>query len=88
MLGASVSGIVYLLSRDFLIMLAGALLVAVPVAWYFMNSWLHDFAYRITISWWVFALAGLLSAVIAMCTVSYQAIRAARTNPAESLRSE
>ena len=87
-LGASVSGIVYLLSRDFLIMLAGALLVAVPVAWYFMNSWLHDFAYRITISWWIFALAGLLSAVIAMCTVSYQAIRAARTNPAESLRSE
>jgi len=69
-------------------MVAGALLVAVPVAWYFMNSWLHDFAYRITISWWVFVLAGSLSALIAMCTVSYQAIRAARTNPAESLRSE
>jgi len=87
-LGASVTGIVYLLSRDFLIMVAGALLVAVPVAWYFMNNWLHDFAYRITIGWWVFVLAGLLSALIAMCTVSYQAIRAARTNPADSLRSE
>lgn len=87
-LGASVTGIVYLLSRDFLMMVAGALLVAVPVAWYFMNSWLHDFAYRITISWWVFVLAGLLSALIAMCTVSYQAIRAARANPADSLRSE
>lgn len=87
-LGASVSGIVYLLSRDFLMMVAAALLVAVPVAWYFMNNWLHDFAYRITISGWVFVLAGLLSALIAMCTVSYQAIRAARTNPVESLRAE
>lgn len=87
-LGASVAGIVYLLSRDFLMMVAGALLVAVPLAWYFMNNWLHDFAYRITIGWWVFVLAGLLSALIAMCTVSYQAISAARTNPADSLRSE
>ncbi|HVU58521.1 MAG TPA: ABC transporter permease [Puia sp.] len=87
-LGASVSGIVYLLSRDFLAMVGGALLVAAPVAWYFMNNWLHEFAYRITIGWWVFVLAGLLSAIIAMCTVSYQAIRAAMANPADSLRSE
>jgi putative ABC transport system permease protein len=87
-LGASVTGIVYLLSRDFLVMVGGALLVAVPVAWYFMNSWLQEFAYRIAIGWWVFVVAGLLSAFIAMCTVGYQAIRAARANPAVSLRSE
>jgi putative ABC transport system permease protein len=87
-LGASVSGIVYLLSREFLMLVAGALVVAVPVGWYFMNNWLHDFAYRIKIGWWVFALTGLLSALIAMCTVGYQAVRAARANPADSLRSE
>jgi len=87
-LGATVPGIVYLLSKDFLIMVAEALLVAVPVAWYFMNEWLHNFAYRIAIGWWIFALAGLLSTLIALCTVGYQSIRAALVNPAKSLRSE
>jgi putative ABC transport system permease protein len=87
-LGASVTGIVYLLSRDFLVMVGGALLVAVPVAWYFMNNWLHAFAYRIAISWWIFVLAGSLSALIAMCTVSFQAVRAAWVNPADSLRND
>ena len=87
-LGATVPGIVYLLSRDFLIMVAEALVVAVPVAWYFMNEWLRNFAYRITIGWWIFALAGVLSALIAVCTVGYQSIRAALVNPVKSLRSE
>lgn len=87
-LGATVPGIVYLLSKDFLIMVAGAMVVAVPAAWWFMHTWLQNFAYRIPINWWVFALAGLLSAVIALCTVSYQAIKAATANPATSLRSE
>ena len=87
-LGATVPGIVYLLSKDFLIMVAEGLLVAVPVAWYFMNQWLHNFAYRIAIGWWIFALAGVLSALIALCTVGYQSIRAALVNPVKSLRSE
>jgi putative ABC transport system permease protein len=87
-LGASVQGIVYLLSKDFLIMVAGAMVLAVPAAWWFMHAWLQNFAYRISLHWWAFALAGLLSAVIALCTVSYQAVRAAMANPAESLRSE
>ncbi|MBN9382240.1 MAG: ABC transporter permease [Chitinophagaceae bacterium] len=87
-LGATVPSIVYLLSKDFLIMVAGAMIVAVPAAWWFMHAWLQNFSYRIHINAWVFALAGLLSAAIALCTVSYQAIKAAMTNPAESLRSE
>ena len=87
-LGSSVQGIVYLLSKDFLIMVAGAMVVAVPVAWWFMHAWLQNFAYRISLHWWVFALAGLLSAVIALCTVGYQAVKAAIANPAESLRTE
>ncbi|WP_431217848.1 ABC transporter permease [Puia sp. P3] len=87
-LGATVPGIVYLLSRDFLVMVAEALLVAVPLAWYFMNEWLHNFAYRIAIGWWIFALAGILSALIALCTVGYQSVRAALVNPVKSLRSE
>ena len=87
-LGATVPGIVYLLSKDFLIMVAEALLVAVPVAWYFMNEWLHNFAYRITIGWWIFALAGVLSALIALGTVGYQSVRAALVNPVKSLRSD
>ena len=69
-------------------MVAEGLLVAVPVAWYFMNQWLHNFAYRIAIGWWIFALAGVLSALIALCTVGYQSVRAALVNPVKSLRSE
>jgi len=87
-LGATVPGIVYLLSKDFLIMVAGAMVVAVPAAWWCMHTWLQNFSYRISIHWWVFALAGLLSGVIALCTVSYQAVRAALANPAESLKAE
>ncbi len=87
-LGASVSGIVALLSKDFLKLVLIAIVVASPVAWYVMNRWLQDFAYHIQIEWWIFAVAGLLAVSIALLTVSFQSIRAALMNPVKSLRSE
>ena len=87
-LGASVSSIVTLLSKDFLKPVAVAILLATPVAWYAMNWWLRDFAYKINVSWWVFALAGGLAVNIALLTVSFQSIKAALMNPVKSLRSE
>lgn len=87
-LGASVSSIVGLLSKDFLQLIFISLLLASPVAWWGMNQWLADFAYKITISWWVFVSAGLLATGIALLTVSFQSIKAALTNPVKSLRSE
>jgi len=87
-LGASVTSVVALLSKDFLKPVLVALLIALPLAWYGMNRWLQDFAYRITIPWWVFALAGLLSVGIALLTVSFQSVKAALANPIKSLRSE
>jgi putative ABC transport system permease protein len=87
-LGASVTGIVGLLSKDFIRMVGIAFIIASPIAWYVMNRWLEDFAYRIDIEWWKFALAGLVAVIIALLTVSFQAIRAAVANPVESLRSE
>jgi putative ABC transport system permease protein len=87
-LGASVTGLVALLSRDFLRLVLIALLIASPLAWYLMNGWLEDFAYRIDIQWWVFVLAGLLAVGIAFLTVSFQSIKAAMANPVDSLRSE
>jgi putative ABC transport system permease protein len=87
-LGANVSGIVGLLSRDFLKLVVFAALMAFPVAWYAMNNWLKDFAYRIHIQWWVFVLAGVLAALIAFITVSFQSIKAAIANPVKSLRTE
>lgn len=87
-LGASVSGIVVLLSKDFLILIAVALLIASPLAWYFMNEWLQDFAYRIDISWLVFATAGFFAILIAFITISYQTIKAGLTNPVKNLRTE
>jgi ABC-type antimicrobial peptide transport system permease subunit len=87
-LGASITNITSLLSKDFLKLVLIAFLIAVPISWYFMNKWLEDFAYRITISWWFFALAGILAAAIALATVSYQAIKSANTNPVKSLRTE
>ena len=87
-LGASLSQIITLFSLDFLKLVGIALLIAGPLGWYFMNSWLHDFAYRITLSWWVFALAGAGVTAMALLTVSYQAIKAALANPVTSLRSE
>jgi putative ABC transport system permease protein len=87
-LGASTSGIVYLLSKDFLKIVLLSVVVSVPLAGYFMSQWLHDFPYRINIGWWVYALAALTSVCIAMLTVSIQAIKAAMANPAKSLKTE
>ncbi|MBK7870005.1 MAG: ABC transporter permease [Saprospiraceae bacterium] len=87
-LGASGLNIVRLISRDFLKLVAVAIVLAVPVAWYLMNNWLDTFAYRIDIQWWVFVLAGVAALAIALLTVASQALRAAATNPVESLRTE
>jgi putative ABC transport system permease protein len=87
-LGASVPSIVSLLSTSFLKPVVIAMLIAFPVAWYVMNKWLQDFAYKVNIDWWVFALAGLLTICIALLTVSYQSIKAAFSNPVKSLRTE
>ncbi len=87
-LGASVASIVTLLSKDFLKLVLIAIVIASPLAWYAMHQWLADFAYKIDIEWWVFALAGLLAVGIALLTVSFQSIKAALMNPVKSLRSE
>ena len=87
-LGASVQSLVSMLSKDFLKLVIIAALIAFPLAWYAMNQWLQSFAYPTDVSWWIFALAGAATAVIALLTVSFQAIKAALTNPVESLRSE
>jgi putative ABC transport system permease protein len=77
-----------LLSRDFLLLVGLAMLIAFPLAWWAMHRWLQDFAYRISIGWEVFALAALLATGIAVLTVSFQAVKAALANPVNSLRSE
>ena len=87
-LGASDLGIVQMLSSDFVKLVGIAILIASPIAWYAMNRWLADFAYRIDIEWWMFGIAGLMAVMIALLTVSFQAVRAAGANPVESLRSE
>ncbi|QDK77955.1 FtsX-like permease family protein [Spirosoma sp. KCTC 42546] len=87
-LGASVPSIVALLSKDFLKLVVAAIVIASPIAWYAMDKWLSDFAYKIDIEWWVFALAGSLAILIALVTVSFQSVRAALMNPVKSLRSE
>lgn len=87
-LGASVSSILMLLSKDFVKLILIASIVAFPAAWWVMNRWLQDFAYRIDIQWWMFAVAGVAALGIALLTVSFQAIKAAVANPVKSLRSE
>ena len=87
-MGASVSNIVGLLSKDFLKLVLVAFVIASPLAWYVMNKWLEDFAYRIGIAWWVFLVAGLTAIIIALLTVSFQAFKAAIANPVKSLRTE
>jgi predicted permease len=87
-LGASVAGIARLLSRDFLWLVLLAIAIASPLAWWAMNRWLQNYEYRISIDWWLFALAGLMVLVIALLTVSFQAIEAAMANPVKSLRTE
>jgi len=87
-LGASVHSIFVLLTRDFISLIMIAFVVATPVAWWAMNNWLQNFAYRVEISWWIFAIAGLAAIMIALITVSFQAIKSAIANPVSSLRSE
>lgn len=87
-LGASIPGLVNLLSKDFLMLVLIAIIIATPLSWIFMNEWLKDFAYRISISWMVFIAAGLVAVLIALLTVSVKAIKAAVANPVKSLRTE
>jgi putative ABC transport system permease protein len=87
-LGASVRNIVMLFSKEFLILIGIAFVIAAPLAWYFMHNWLQDFVYRINISWWILALAGVLAALVALITISFKALRAAVANPVTSLRTE
>jgi putative ABC transport system permease protein len=87
-LGANVTTIVTLLSKDFLKLVIIAAVIAFPVAWWAMNKWLQDFAYRINIPWWIFLLAGIVAALVALITISFQAIKAAVANPVKNLRTE
>jgi putative ABC transport system permease protein len=87
-LGASVGSLFTLLSREFVILVFISLLIASPVAWWAMNKWLTNYSYSIHISWWIFALAGVVAILITLTTVSFQAAKAALTNPIKSLRSE
>lgn len=87
-LGASVSSILVLLSKDFLKLVLMAVVIATPIAWWVMNSWLENFQFKIQISWWIFALTGLIMAIIALLTVSFQSLKAALLNPVKSLKNE
>jgi putative ABC transport system permease protein len=87
-LGASTGNIVYLFSKEFIILITIAFAIAAPLAWYYMHQWLQDYVYRISISWWLFAAGGIIAIIIALATISFQAIKAAMANPVKSLRSE
>jgi putative ABC transport system permease protein len=87
-LGASVAGITGLLAKDFMKIVLVSFVLASPIAWWAMNAWLDDFAYRVDLQWWIFALAGIGAVVIAFLTVGFQSVRAALANPVRSLRSE
>jgi len=86
--GAAVSEILIMLNKDFVVWVAIAFVIAVPIAWYVMNNWLLNFAYRIGLPWWIFALAGIMALLIALITVSIQTFKVARRNPVEALRYE
>jgi putative ABC transport system permease protein len=87
-LGSGVGEIVKLLSKDFLKLILISFLIASPAAWYIMYNWLQDFAYKISIGWWIFLIAGTIAILIALLTISFQAIKAALANPVKSLRTE
>jgi ABC-type antimicrobial peptide transport system permease subunit len=87
-LGATAGNIVYLFSKEFIILIAIAFAIATPIAGYFMHQWLQDYVYRINISWWLFAAGGLVAIIIALATISFQALKAAVANPVKSLRTE
>lgn len=87
-LGASVSGITALITKEFIKPVCIALLIAIPIAWWAMNTWLQDFSYRIHVQWWIFIAAGAVAIAIAILTVSFHAVKAAIANPVKSLRTE
>src|SRR5207253_9589137 len=87
-LGASIQDVLMLVSKEFVVLVGFAFLIAVPVTWWSMNVWLQEFAYRISINWWIFIAAGILSIVLALLTISIRAINAAIANPVKSLRTE
>ena len=87
-LGATVTGITALLSKDFIKLVCISIVIASPIAWWAMNQWMENFAYRINISWWIFLVAGIIAVLIAVITVSFHAIKAALANPVKSLRTE
>ena len=87
-LGASVMNITTMLGKDFLKLIIISFFIASPIAYYFSHEWLQDFTYRTNLSWWIFLLAGLLAILIAIITISFQAIKAALANPVKSLRTE
>ena len=87
-LGASVSGLVSMLSKDFLKLVLISALFAILLSWWAMNKWLQDFAFRIDLGWWVFVAAGIIAMIIALVTISFQAIKAASANPVKNLRTE
>ena len=87
-LGASVARITTLLSKELITLVVISFIIATPVAYWGMSKWLMDYSYRVSISWWVFALAGFIAVVIAFATISFQSIKAALANPVKSLRSE
>ena len=87
-LGASVQDVLVLLTKEFIKLILLANLIAYPLGWLLMNNWLKDFAYRININWWIFFAAGLLAVIIALTTISFQAVKAAIANPVKSLRME
>jgi putative ABC transport system permease protein len=87
-LGATVSSITAMLSKDFVKLVIISIVIATPIAYWAMTKWLQDFAYRISISWWMIAVAGLIAIMIALITISFQSIKAAIANPMKSLRTE
>ena len=87
-LGASVLNIVKMLSTDFVKLVLLSFIIATPIAWWFMNMWLQDFTYRINLSWWIFAATGVIALIIALVTLSFQAVKAAVANPVDSLKTE
>ncbi len=87
-LGASLQSIVYLFSKEFIVLIAIAFLIAAPLTWYFLHQWLQNFQYKVPVSWWIFIMGGMASLLVALITISFKAIMAARINPVKTLRSE
>ncbi|MDR3711554.1 MAG: FtsX-like permease family protein, partial [Puia sp.] len=87
-LGASIRSLFTILSKEFVLLVLVAVVIATPVAWYSMNRWLEDYAYPVSIEWWIFGLAGVVAILITLATVSFQAIKAALVNPIKTLRTE